>query len=343
VEHDTFFDADENSEGFVRPETPADEIDTADDSALRPASLADFNGQETVKEQLELLIASAKSRDDVLEHLLFSGAPGLGKTTLSMIIASEMGGQLKVTSGPSLTHVGDLASILSTLEPGDVLFIDEIHRIAKPVAEMLYIAMEDFRVDVIVGKGIGASSISLPLPKFTLIGATTRSGLLPTPLLDRFGFVGQLDYYTPAELADIVNRSATLLGVAVDHDAALEIASRSRGTARIANRLLRRVRDWAHIHNDDALDLNSVRKTLALFEVDEDGLDKIDQKVLKAIVKKFDGGPVGIATLASAVSEEPQTIEAVVEPYLVRQGYLNRTPQGRVATFKAREKYEQLL
>jgi len=264
--------------------------------------------------------------------VLLSGPPGLGKTTLAMIVAHEMGATLRVTSGPAIQHAGDLAAILSSLADGEVLFIDEIHRLARPVEEMLYLAMEDFRVDVVVGKGVGATSIPLSLPPFTVVGATTRSGLLPAPLRDRFGFTAHLDFYSDDELHAILERSARLLGFKVEASAASEIAGRSRGTPRVANRLLRRVRDWAEVHGDRTGTLDAAHSALAVYEVDERGLDRFDRAVLQALCTRFAGGPVGLSTLAIAVGEEVETVETVAEPFLVREGLMSRTPRGRVAT-----------
>jgi Holliday junction DNA helicase RuvB len=308
------------------------EADYSVEVALRPKTLEEFVGQGTVVQQLALILTSAIKRGEAPDHILFSGPPGLGKTTLATITAAQVGVPLRVTSGPSLTHAGDLASILSSLKEGEILFIDEIHRMAKPAQEILYIAMEDFRVDVVVGKGVGATSIALPLPHFTVIGATTRSGLLPTPLRDRFGFNGIMDFYTPDDLARIVTRSAKLLNIEIDGDAALEIGKRSRGTARIANRILRRVRDWAQVHGDGKINLNATTEALKLYEIDAKGLDKLDRQVIEAIIRRFSGGPVGINTIASSVGEEAETIEAVVEPFLVREGFIARTKSGRIAT-----------
>lgn len=315
----------------------ADDLERAAEAALRPRNLSEFVGQETVRKQLKLLLDAAKGRGTTPDHVLLSGPPGLGKTTLAMIIAAEMGTSLRVTSGPAIQHAGDLAAILSSLQEGDVLFIDEIHRLARPAEEMLYLAMEDFRVDVIVGKGPGATSIPLSLPAFTAVGATTRSGLLPAPLRDRFGFTAHLEHYLPAELERILERSARLLDVHLDQDAAAELASRSRGTPRIANRLLRRVVDYAQVHGDGRLDLASAKGALDLFEVDERGLDRLDRSVLEALCKHFGGGPVGLTTLAVAVGEEAETVETVAEPFLVRQGLMMRTPRGRAATAAAWE------
>lgn len=310
----------------------SDDTERAQEAALRPKQLAEFVGQKVVQNQLSLVLDAAKARNKTPDHVLLSGPPGLGKTTLAMIIAAEVQGSLRLTSGPAIQHTGDLAAILSSLQEGDVLFIDEIHRLARTVEEMLYLAMEDFRVDVMVGKGPGATSIPLPLPPFTVVGATTRAGLLPAPLRDRFGFTAHLDYYTDQELATIISRNARKLSVVLTTDAAMEIASRSRGTPRIANRLLRRVQDWAQVRGSGELDLTAAQSALAVFEVDELGLDRLDRAVLLAVCEKFNGGPVGLTTLAVTVGEEPETVETVAEPYLVREGFLTRTPRGRIAT-----------
>jgi len=302
------------------------------EATLRPRTLADFTGQPRVREQLQLVLHSALRRGRPPDHVLLSGPPGLGKTSLAMIIAAELGAQLRVTSGPAIERAGDLAAILTGLGPGDVLFIDEIHRIARPAEELLYLAMEDFRVDVVVGKGPGATSIPLEVAPFTLVGATTRSGLLTGPLRDRFGFVGHLEFYDPAELAVVLHRSAGILGVSLRPDGAAEIAGRSRGTPRIANRLLRRVRDYAEVRGDGVVDRPVTRAALAVYDVDELGLDRLDRAVLSALVGRFAGGPVGLSTLAIAVGEEPETVEEVAEPFLVRAGLLARTARGRVAT-----------
>lgn len=322
------------SDRFVGPE--ADEIERAAEGALRPRHLEDFVGQDVVRGQLSVVLRAATSRGSSPDHVLLSGPPGLGKTTLAMIIANELGGSLRLTSGPAVQHAGDLAAILSALEEGDVLFIDEIHRLARTAEEMLYLAMEDYRVDVVVGKGPGATSIPLSLPPFTVVGATTRAGLLPAPLRDRFGFTGHLDYYSARELAQIVTRSAGLLGLEIDAQAAHELASRSRGTPRIANRLLRRVQDWAQVHGTPGVaDLASTQAALKVFEVDAMGLDRLDRSVLTALCTRFGGGPVGLTTLAVSVGEEGETVETVAEPYLVREGLMVRTPRGRAATAAA--------
>jgi Holliday junction DNA helicase RuvB len=299
---------------------------------LRPRRLAEFVGQPRVREQLGLVLESARRRGRPPDHVLLSGAPGLGKTSLAVIIAAELAAGLRITSGPAIERAGDLAAILTTLNDGDVLFIDEIHRIARPAEELLYVAMEDFRVDVIVGKGPGATAIPLDVAPFTLVGATTRAGLLTGPLRDRFGFVGHMEFYSPAELEQVLERSARLLGIRLDGDGGAEIAGRSRGTPRIANRLLRRVRDYAEVRADGVVTRAVARAGLRLYDVDELGLDRLDRAVLDALVRRFGGGPVGISTLAVAVGEEPQTVEEVAEPYLVRAGMLARTPRGRVAT-----------
>ena len=302
------------------------------EATLRPRRLTEFIGQARVREQLELVLEGAKRRGDPPDHVLLSGPPGLGKTSLSMIIATELGAAIRVTSGPALERAGDLAAMLSNLMPGDVLFIDEIHRVARPAEEMLYLAMEDFRVDVVVGKGPGATSIPLDISPFTLVGATTRAGALTGPLRDRFGFTAHMEFYEPDELQLVLRRAAAILQVDLRPDGAEEIAGRSRGTPRIANRLLRRVRDYAEVRADGAVTRSVARAALAVYDVDELGLDRLDRAVLTALVRSFGGGPVGISTLAVAVGEEPATVEEVCEPYLVRAGMLARTPRGRVAT-----------
>ncbi len=312
----------------------AGEIERQVESALRPQNLEEFVGQVKVRKQLGLILNAAKSQGRAADHILLAGPPGLGKTTLAMIVAAESHHPIRITSGPTITHAGDLASILSSLQEGEVLFIDEIHRMSRPAEEMLYLAMEDFRVDVMVGKGPGATSIPLQLPEFTLVGATTRSGLLPSPLRDRFGFTAHLEYYDDNDLKRILSRSASLLGIELPAQAAELLASRSRGTPRIANRLLRRVRDFAVVEKHP-VNFESVEKTLEIYEVDAFGLDRLDRSVLDALITNFSGGPVGLKTLAVAVGEEAETVEEVVEPFLLRLGMLRRTNRGRVATPQA--------
>lgn len=317
----------------ISPALQAQEQET--ETSLRPKSLGEFIGQPKVREQLSLVLQGARNRNVTPDHVLLSGPPGLGKTTMAMIIAQELGTSLRMTSGPALERAGDLAAMLSNLMEGDVLFIDEIHRIARPAEEMLYMAMEDFRIDVIVGKGPGATSIPLDIPPFTLVGATTRAGMLTGPLRDRFGFTAQMEFYDTADLTRVVTRAARILAVAIDADAAVEIASRSRGTPRIANRLLRRVRDWAEVHGSGRIDLAAAQAALEVFDVDHRGLDRLDRAVLHALIHHHGGGPVGVSTLAIAVGEEPSTVEEVCEPYLVRAGLISRTGRGRVATAAA--------
>jgi Holliday junction DNA helicase RuvB len=305
------------------------------DVALRPRTLQEFVGQERVKEQLALLLDGARNRGEGVDHLLFSGPPGLGKTTLAQIVANEMGAGFQPTSGPALDRPSSLAAILTNLGQGDVLFVDEIHRMPRPVEEVLYPALEDFNLDVVIGKGPTARSIRLELPRFTLIAATTRPGRITLPLRERFGFSPRLDYYAVDDLTRIARRSADILGVIVDVDGAGEIARRSRGTPRIANRLLRRVRDFAEVRHDGRVSGDVARAGLEVFEVDDRGLDRMDHAILDAVIERFGGGPVGLSTLAAAVGEEPDTIEDVVEPYLLQLGFLKRTPRGRVATERA--------
>lgn len=301
------------------------------EAALRPKHLDDFVGQKRVRGQLSLVLEAARLREKTADHVLLSGPPGLGKTTLSMIVAAEMSAPLRISSGPAIQHAGDLAAILSSLTEGEVLFLDEIHRMSRPAEEMLYMAMEDFRVDVVVGKGAGATSIPLEIPPFTLVGATTRAGLLPAPLRDRFGFTGHLGFYNTDELELVLRRSATMMEMRLNSAAFVEIASRSRGTPRVANRLLRRVRDWALVNRLEQVDSRAAAAALDMYEVDQRGLDRLDRSVLEALCSKFGGGPVGLSTLAIAVGEETETVEEVAEPFLVREGLLGRTPRGRIA------------
>lgn len=320
---------------FVTGDLTSDDLDV--ERTLRPQMLDDYCGQDHIKESLRILIAAAQSRGESLDHVIFSGPPGLGKTTLAAVVANELGAQIKTTSGPAIERTGDLAAILTNLQPGDVLFIDEIHRLNRSVEEVLYPAMEDFALDIVIGKGPAARSIRLDIPRFTLVGATTRSGMLTGPLRDRFGISFRLDYYSIDDLAQIVSRSASILGVLIDLPSAKEIASRSRGTPRLANRLLKRVRDYAQVRGTGVIALDITREALQFFEIDELGLDWMDIRILETLCKTFRGRAVGLTTLASAIGEDPSTLEDVYEPYLLQRGLIVRTPQGRVATLAAFE------
>ncbi|MDY0302080.1 MAG: Holliday junction branch migration DNA helicase RuvB [Trichlorobacter sp.] len=313
------------------------------DTTLRPRTLDDYIGQEKIRSNLRLFIDAAKGRAEALDHLLLYGPPGLGKTTLASIVASEMGVNLKSTSGPVIERPGDLAAILTNLEAHDVLFIDEIHRLSHVVEEILYPAMEDFQLDIIIGQGPSARSIKLDLPHFTLVGATTRAGLLSSPLRDRFGVISRLEFYTDQELSTIITRSAGILGMDIEAKAALELARRSRGTPRIANRLLRRVRDYAQVRSDGSITLTVVQKTLELLDIDQMGFDQMDRMILLTIIDKFAGGPVGLDTIAAAIGEESDTIEDVYEPFLIQNGFLNRTPRGRTATAAAYSHFGKVM
>jgi len=325
-----------DEERLVSPQAESDE---QVDSALRPKLLSQYIGQEQLKENLAIALQAAKARGEALDHVLFHGFPGLGKTTLAYVIANEMGASIKVTSGPVIERAGDLAAILTSLQEGDVLFIDEIHRLNHVVEEILYPAMEDYQLDLVIGQGPGARSVKMDLPRFTLVGATTRTGLLTPPLRDRFGMVLRLDFYTPEQLVAIVRRSAGLLGVPVDEGGALEIGRRSRGTPRIANRLLKRLRDFAEVRAEGRITARVADEALDMLGVDRNGLDEMDRRILLAIIDKFQGGPVGLETLATMACEEKTTLEDVCEPFLIQMGFLLRTPRGRVATLAAYEHF----
>ncbi|MFB9133784.1 Holliday junction branch migration DNA helicase RuvB [Vibrio sp. AK197] len=320
---------------LIAPDNPVFKEEDVIDRAIRPKSLADYKGQDHVRDQMEIFIQAAKLRSEALDHLLIFGPPGLGKTTLANIVANEMDVNIRTTSGPVLEKAGDLAALLTNLEENDVLFIDEIHRLSPMVEEVLYPAMEDYQLDIMIGEGPAARSIKIDLPPFTLIGATTRAGSLTSPLRDRFGITQRLEYYKVADLQDIVKRSAEYLNLSMDMEGALEVARRARGTPRIANRLLRRVRDYAEVKSNGHIDASIADKALDMLDVDAEGFDYMDRKLLLAIMEKFGGGPVGLDNMAAAIGEEKETIEDVLEPYLIQQGYLQRTPRGRIATDRA--------
>lgn len=317
----------------------AQKVEMLEEQNLRPQRLSQYIGQERVKQNLEIAIKAAKAREEALDHVLFHGFPGLGKTTLAYIIANEMGANIKVTSGPVIERAGDLAAILTSLQEGDVLFIDEIHRLNHVVEEILYPAMEDFQLDLVIGQGPGARTVKMELPRFTLVGATTRTGLLTPPLRDRFGVILRLDFYKPEELVTIIKRSAKVFGIKIDESGAMEMGRRSRGTPRIANRLLKRVRDFAEVEAQGEITSEVADKALIMLAVDRQGLDEMDRRILLTIIERFDGGPLGLDTLATAVCEEKNTLEDVYEPYLIQCGFLARTPRGRVATVRAYEHF----
>ncbi|MBD2859799.1 Holliday junction branch migration DNA helicase RuvB [Spongiibacter sp. KMU-158] len=328
---------------LVAPESPSGGSEERFDRAIRPKSLADYIGQQAVREQMDIFVRAARGRDEPLDHTLIFGPPGLGKTTLANILANEMGVTLRTTSGPVLEKAGDLAALMTNLEPGDVLFIDEIHRLSPHIEEVLYPAMEDFQLDIMIGEGPAARSIKLDLPPFTLVGATTRAGLLTSPLRDRFGIVQRLEFYGVPDLATIVSRAANILGMEMDEAGAREIALRSRGTPRIANRLLRRVRDYAEVKADGRVTAEVADQALTMLNVDSSGFDHLDRRLLLAMIEKFDGGPVGIDSLAAAISEERGTIEDVLEPYLIQQGFIIRTPRGRMVTASAYRHFDRVM